>query len=76
MQMELLDLIEHDKPDDVEQELTDGPSTESQQSLDDTMTAYEAWKLLAELYQSSSLANIFQLTQDFNNLQSPRAVHR
>ena len=45
---------------------------EQQLSLDETMTARQAWDTLAELYQSASLGNIFRLTLEFNSLkQSP-----
>jgi len=40
-----------------------------QQSLSDTMSAREAWDTLADVYQSSSLSNIFRLTTEFHSLK-------
>lgn len=41
---------------------------ETQASLTDNMSAKQAWTTLEELFQSSSSANIFQLTLTFNSL--------
>jgi len=40
-----------------------------QESLSDTMSAREAWETLADVYQSSSLSNVFRLTTEFNSIK-------
>jgi len=34
-----------------------------------TMSAREAWETLADVYQSSSLSNVFRLTTEFNSIK-------
>ena len=43
-------------------------ATEAKDSLDDVMTAKEAWTALAQLYQSPSRGNKFRLTTIFHSL--------
>ena len=79
MRMSLLDLIDHVRPPDATpawetankwafSEIYFRCRPDIQSSLSDTMTARQAWTSLEDVFQSSSTANIFQLTLAFNTL--------
>ena len=42
---------------------------DQQLCLDESMSAYDAWASLADLYQSSTLGNVFRLTAEFNAMK-------
>lgn len=77
--MGLLQFIQEDRPDDADDawDRADGwafseiyfrCTAEQQLCLSDSMTAYEAWKLLRELYQNTSIANLLDLNTRFSCL--------
>ena len=79
MRMSLLDLVDHSRPPDATpawetankwafSEIYFRCRPDIQASLSDTMTARQAWTSLEDVFQSSSTANIFQLTLAFNTL--------
>lgn len=80
IRMSLLDVIDIDKPVDADyrweradswafSEIYFRSGPEPQQNLTDDMSAAQAWRVLKELYQSSSLGNIFRLTAEFTSLR-------
>ena len=82
MRMCLLDLIDYERSPDATaawdkadkwafSEIYFRCKTETQASLTDIMTARQAWLTLENLFQSSSTANIFQLTMTFNRPGQP-----
>ena len=79
MRMSLLDLIDHLRAPDATpswdttnkwafSEIYFRCRSNIQASLSDIMTARQAWTSLEDVFQSSSTANIFQLTLVFNTL--------
>ena len=76
--MGLLDLIQYPKPQDATaawtrangwafSEISFRVKPELQRSLNESMTAREAWLAIEEQYQSSSHQNIFRLMIEFNS---------
>ena len=75
--MRLLQFIQEEKLDEADDawDRADGwafseiyfrCTTEQQLSLTDSMTAYEAWTLLQELYQNESITNLLELNTRFS----------
>ena len=78
--MGLLQFIQDEKPDDADHtwsradgwafsEIYFRCSSKQQLSLTNSITALEAWNLLQELYQNSSMANLLNLNNRFASLR-------
>ena len=80
MKIGILPVIDHERPADAGarwdrcdrwafSEIFFSCPPEQQLFLEESMTAHESWVTLADLYQSSSLGNVFRLTSEFNSLR-------